>query len=165
LAQRRKALGQGRPIDMRVCLGIKVPPLLPEAMVGLCHLLASALALLTLAHLCQGESEPPSWLAFTLREDVPQRLSSRVQGLGQPCAPLCPRQCRGDQAGFPHDPAEGLPDEGVPGVSRGIAGGAARALGQPPRLSAATTEGIMGARAQGAAAACEPTLATTDAST
>ena len=96
---------------------------------GLCHLLASPLELLTLDHLCQVEIEQPSLLAFKLREDVAQRLSARLQGLGQPCAHLCPLQFMGDQAGLTQDPAEVLPDEVVQGVSRGIAGRAALALG------------------------------------
>src|SRR5262245_58039812 len=94
-----------------LCLRIEWPQLLPEALLSLSHLLASALALLTLDHLCQGESEQPSLLACKLREDVAQRLSSRLQGLGQPVAHLCPLQFMGDQAGLPQDPAEVLPDE------------------------------------------------------
>ena len=90
LAKRLNALGQGRHIHMLLCLGIKLPQLLPQAMLGLCHLLTSALELLTLDHLCQVEIEQPSLLAFKLREDVAQRLSARLQGLGQPCAHLRP---------------------------------------------------------------------------
>jgi hypothetical protein len=82
-------------------------------LLGLCHLLASALELLTLDHLCQVEIEQPSLLAFKLREDVAQRLSACVQGLGQPFAHLGPLQFMGDQAGLTQDPAEVLPDEVV----------------------------------------------------
>ena len=67
---------------MLLCLGIELPQLLPQAMLGLCHLLAFALALLTLAPLRQVSIEQPSLLAFKLREDVTQRLAARVQGLG-----------------------------------------------------------------------------------
>ena len=82
-------------------------------------------------------------LAFKLREDVAQGLSSRLQGLGQPCAHLRPLQFMGDQAGLRQDMAEVLPDQCVQGVRGGIAGRAALALGQPQRIGATTTEVIM----------------------
>src|SRR5215475_4720755 len=164
LAKRLNALDQGRHIDMLLSLSIKLPQLLPQAMLSLNHLLASALELLPLDHLCQVEIEQPSLLAFQLREDVTQRLSACVQGLGQPFTPLCPFQFMGDQAGLPQDPAEVLPDECVQGLSRGITSCAALTLGQPQCISAAATEIIMIAGGQGASAACEPALATTDES-
>jgi len=164
LAKRLDSLGQSHNMDMVLGLGIALPQLLPQAMLGLCHLLASALALLTLDHLRQVEIEQPSWLAFTLREDVTQRLTACVQGLGQPCAHLRPLQCMGEQAGLHEDTTEVLPDQVIEGVSRGIAGRAALALGQPQRIGAATTERIMLAGAQGSSATREPTLATTDKS-
>src|SRR5215475_387416 len=82
LAKRRNALGQRRHIDMLLCLGIELPQLLPQAMLGLGHLLASALELLALDPLCQVYIEQPSLLAFKLREDVTQRLAARLQSLG-----------------------------------------------------------------------------------
>jgi hypothetical protein len=104
-------------------------------------------------------------LAFKLRADVAQRLSACLQGLGQPFAHLRPLSCMGNETGLLQDTAEVPPDQGVQGVGRGIAGWTALALGEPQRIGAATTEGIMVARTQGASAAREPTLATTDAAT
>src|SRR5215471_6117750 len=150
---------------MLLGLGIELPQLLPQALLGLCHLLASALELLSLDHLCQVEIEQPSLLAFKLREDVTQRLAARLQSLGQPCAQLRPLEFMGDQGGLLQDPAEVLPDQGVQGLRRGIAGRAAIALGQPQRIGAAATEVIMVAGTQGTSATREPTLATTDEST
>jgi hypothetical protein len=164
LAKRLDALGQSHHIDMVLGLGIALPQLLPQAMLGLCHLLTFALALLTLDHLRQGYIEQPSLLAFKLREDVTQRLSARLQGLGQPCTPLRPLPFLGDPAGLHEDTAEVLPDQVISGLSRGIAGRAALALGQPQRIGAATTAIIMVAGAQGPSATREPTWATTDAS-
>jgi hypothetical protein len=150
---------------MLLGLSIELPQLLRSALLGLGHLLASALELFTLHHLCQGEIEQSSLLAFKLREDVAQRLAARLQGLGQPFAHLCPLQFMGDQVGLTQDPAEVRPNEFVQGVSWGIAGRAARAEGKPQRIGAATTEGRMVARTQGTSAAREPTLATTDEAT
>jgi hypothetical protein len=131
LAKRLNALGESHHIDMLLCLGIELPQLLPQALLGLCHLLASALELLPLDHLCQVEIEQPSLLAFKLREDVTQRLAARLQSLGQPFAHLRPLQFMGDQGRCPQDTAEVLPDQCVQGLRRGIAGRAALALGQP----------------------------------
>src|SRR5439155_7868973 len=119
---------------------------------------------LPLDHLRQGEIEPPSVLACKLREDVTQRLTACWQGLGQPFAHLRPRPCMGDPVGLHEDTAEGLPDQVLSGVSRGIAGRAALALGQPQRIGAATTDIIRVAGAQGPSATREPTWATTDQS-
>ena len=165
LAKRLKTLGHRHHMTMLLGLGLALPPWLPQALLGLCHRLPCALALLTLDHLCQGEIEQPSVLACKRREDVTQRLSARLQGLGQPCAQLRPLQCMGDQVGLPQDTAAVLPDQGVQGVSRGIAGRAALALGQPQRIGAASTEVLVVAGAHGASAAREPTLAPTDEST
>src|SRR5919197_4865162 len=51
LAKDRAALGQRRHMHVLLRRGIALPPWLGETMLGLCHLLASPLALLTLAHL------------------------------------------------------------------------------------------------------------------
>jgi hypothetical protein len=68
----------------------------------------------------------------------------------------------GDQVRCPQDTAAVLPDQCVQGLRRGIAGRAALALGQPQCIGAASTAVILVARVEGAAAAREPTLATTD---
>jgi hypothetical protein len=59
-------------------------------MLGLGHLLASPLELLALDHLCQVEIEEPSLLAFELRQNITQRLTTRLQSLGQPFPHLGP---------------------------------------------------------------------------
>jgi hypothetical protein len=96
---------------MLLCWGIEVPQLRPQALLGLGHLLAFALALLTLAPLCQVSIAQPSVLACELREDGTQRLASRVQRLGPPGAHLRPLQVIGAQARLPQDTAEVLPDQ------------------------------------------------------
>src|SRR5262245_44419259 len=48
VAQRRNLLSRGRHIAMLLGLGIKLPQWLPHALLGLCHLLPSALELLAL---------------------------------------------------------------------------------------------------------------------
>jgi hypothetical protein len=53
-------------------------------MLGLGHLLASALELLTFDHLCEIEIEQPRLLTFELREELTQRLSTCLESLGQP---------------------------------------------------------------------------------
>ena len=76
------ALGQGGNIDMLLGLGIELSQLLRQALLGLGHLLSFPLELVTLEHLCQVEIEQPSLLPFELRQDITQRLSSSLQGLG-----------------------------------------------------------------------------------
>jgi len=129
-------------------------------MLGLDHLLASALELLALDHLRQVEIEEPSLLAFELRQDIPQRLTTCVQGLGQPFSHLCPCQFMRDEGGLPQDMAEVLPHQGVQGLCGGIARRAALAKRVPQGIGTASAEVIMIARVQGATAACEPTLTT-----
>ncbi len=128
LAKRLNALGQGRHIDRRLGLGIAWPPWRSQALLGLGHRLTSARKLLPREHLCQGEIAQPRWVAFQLRQDVTQRVASRWQGLGHPCAHLGPRPCMGEQAGVPQAPTEVLPAEVLQGRRWGIAGRAARAL-------------------------------------
>ena len=53
-------------------------------------------------------------LAFELREDIAQRLSSRLQGLGQPFTHLSPCQFMDDQGRIAQDPVKILPDQIVP---------------------------------------------------
>ena len=78
LAKPLDSLGQHRDIHVLVRLGIELPQLLRSTMVGLGHLLSSALKLLTLDHLCQVYIEQPRLLAFALGQDIAQRLTSRV---------------------------------------------------------------------------------------
>ena len=101
LAKCLDPLGQSRNIDVLLGLGIELPQLLPQAMLGLGHLLAFAFEFLTLDHLRQVQIEQPRLLAFKLREDVTQRLASRLQGLGQPCAHLRPLQFMGESGWAP----------------------------------------------------------------
>src|SRR6516162_5336015 len=51
LAKRLNTLSQGCHIDMLLGLDIELPQLLSQAVLGLCHLLPSALEFLTLDHL------------------------------------------------------------------------------------------------------------------
>jgi hypothetical protein len=99
-------------------------------------------------------------LTFELREDIAQRLSARLQGLGQPCTHLRPFQFMDNQGRIAQDPAEILPDQIIQGASRRIAGGATLAEGEPQRVGAAPTEIIMVARMQSAATTRQPTLPT-----
>jgi hypothetical protein len=78
LAKPLDALGQHRDIHVLLRLGIELPQLLRSAMLGLGHLLSSALKLLTLEPLCQGYIEQPRLLAFELSQDIAQRLTARV---------------------------------------------------------------------------------------
>src|SRR5712664_1772675 len=92
LTQRLNVLGQGCHMDVLLCLGIALPQLRHSALLVLRSLLSSALACLTLDDLCQGYIEQPSLLAFELRQDSTQRLTSRVQGLGRSGAQRRPCQ-------------------------------------------------------------------------
>src|SRR5262249_52793607 len=152
-AHRFAALGPRGDVDRLGRLGIALPQWLRETMLGLGHLLASALALRALAHLRPVESEEPRVWACEWRQDIPQRLPTGVQGRGQPCAPLGPSQCMRDEGGRPQDLAEGLPHQGVQGLRGGRARGAARAQRVPHGIGTASAEGIMIARGQGATAA------------
>jgi len=159
-AHRFAALGPRGDVDRLGRLGIALPQWLRETMLGLGHLLASALALRALAHLRPVESEEPRVWACEWRQDIPQRLPTGVQGRGQPCAPLGPSQCMRDEGGRPQDLAEGLPHQGVQGLRGGRARGAARAQRVPHGIGTASAEGIMIARGQGATAAWASTLTT-----
>ena len=162
LTKRLDSLGQGCHIDMLLCLDIELPQLLRYTLLGLSHLLSSTLKLLSLDHLRQVYIEQPRLLAFELRQNVTQRLPPRLQGLGQPGAPLGPFQFMGDEGRLPQDTAEVLPYQRIQGMSGGIARRAAFAEGEPQRIGTAPTAVIMVARVQGATAAREPTLATAD---
>ena len=131
-------------------------------MLGLRHLLSSALELLALDHLRQVEIEQPRLLAFELRQDITQRLPARLQGLGQPFPHLRPLQFMGDEGRLAQDTAEILPHQVVQGLRGGIARRAALAEGQPQRIGTTPAEVIMVAGVQGATTARESTLATTD---
>jgi hypothetical protein len=147
LAKRLPALGSSHTMDLLLCLGIALPPVLPQALLGRGHLLPFALARLTREHLCQVSIAQPRLLACTLREDVTPRVASCRQRLGQPGAPRRPLPCMGAQTRRPQDPAAVRPDQCVHGLSGGRAGRAARALGAPPRLGATTPTVIMRAGA------------------
>ena len=112
-------------------------------MLALRHLLSSAFKLLPLDHLREVSSAQLRLLAFELRPDITQRLTARVQGLGQPRPHLCPFQCMGDEGRGASDTAEGLPHESVSDLRGGIAGGAALTEGEPQRIRTAPTAGIM----------------------
>jgi hypothetical protein len=101
-------------------------------------------------------------LAFELRQDITQRLTARVQSLGQPSPHLRPFEFMSDEGGIAQDTAEILPHEGVQDLRGGIARRAALAEGQPQRISTAPAEVIMVAGMQRATTAREPTLATAD---
>src|SRR5574342_720350 len=131
-------------------------------MVSLSHLLASTLELLALAHLRQGEIEEPSLLAFEPRQNIPQCLTTRVQGLGQPCPHLCPCSFIGDEGRLPQDTAENLPHQLVQSLRGSIACRAALAEGAPERIGTASTAVLMVAGVHRAPTTREPTLATTD---
>jgi hypothetical protein len=162
LAKCFNPLAQGGNVHMLLGLGIELPQLLRSTLLALRHLLASARTLLPLDHLCQVEIEPPRLLAFELRQDITQRLTARVQSLGHPSPHLRPFACMRDEGGIAQDTAEILPHEGVQDLRGGIARRAARAEGQPQRISMAPAAGIMVAGRQRATTAREPTLATAD---
>ncbi len=151
--QRLDALGPGRHMDVLLGLGSAVPSWLHEALWALRHLLSSACTRRTRAHLCQGDSEPPRGLAFERRQDSTQRLTSRVEGLGQPGAPLGPFPCRRAEGRLPQATAEGLPHPLVHRRRGGLARWAARAEGDPPRLRPPPTAVIRGTGGHGATAA------------
>ncbi len=151
--QRLDALGPGRHMDVLLGLGSAVPEWLHEALWALRHLLSSACTRRTRAHLCQGDSEPPRGLAFERRQDSTQRLTSRVEGLGQPGAPLGPFPCRRAEGRLPQATAEGLPHPLVHRRRGGLARWAARAAGDPPRLRPPPTAVIRGTGGHGATAA------------
>jgi hypothetical protein len=104
------------------------------------HLLSSARKLLPLDYLCQVEIEQPRLLAFELRQDITQRLTARVQSLGQPSPHLRPFEFMSEEGGIAQDTAEILPHEGVQDLRGGIARRASRAEGQPQRISTAPAE-------------------------
>jgi len=70
-------------------------------------------------------------LAFKLRQDITQRLTARVQGLGQPGPHLRPFKFMGDEGRLAQDTAEVLPHEGVQDLRRGIARRAALTESEP----------------------------------
>jgi len=140
-------------MDVLLGLGSAVPSWLHEALWALRHLLSSACTRRTRAHLCQGDSEPPRGLAFERRQASTQRLTSRVEGLGQPGAPLGPFPCGRAEGRLPQDPAEGLPHPLVHRRRGGLARWAARAAGDPPRLRPPPTAVIRGTGGHGATAA------------
>ena len=82
-------------------------------MLRLAHLLSFPLELRPFDHLREVQIEQPSLLAFKLREDITQRLTSGLQGLGQPFAHLCPCQFMGNKGRLPQHAAEILPDQFV----------------------------------------------------
>jgi hypothetical protein len=138
-------LGQGCTIDVLLGLGREWPQWRHAAMLTLRPLLASALTLLALAHLREVDSAPPSVVAFEGCQDIPQRLTARVQGLGQPCPPLRPCQFRREESRRPQDAAAGLPPHVVPSLCGRSARRAAPAQGEAPCLRTASAEGSMGA--------------------
>jgi len=101
-------------------------------------------------------------LAFELRQDITQRLTARVQGLGQPCPHLCPCQFMCHEGRLPQDTAEVLPHQVVQSLRGSIARRAALAEGEPQRIGTAPAEVIMVARVQSATTAREPARATAD---
>src|SRR5437588_282272 len=103
-------------------------------MLALRHLLSSACTLLPLDHLCQVYIEPPRLLAFELHQDITQRLTARLQGLGQPGPHLRPFPFMGDEGRGTQDTAEVLPHEGVQDLRGGIARRAALTEGEPERI-------------------------------
>lgn len=150
---------------MLLGLGIELPSLLPETLVALRHLLAFALELLPLDTLRQVYIEQPSLLACKLRQDIPQRLASGVQGLRHPCAQLSPLQCMADEGRVAKHTAAVLPDQVVQGVRRGIASTTTRTERCAERIGPTPTDVIMVPRVACATATRQPTLATTDQAT
>jgi hypothetical protein len=141
-AQCFNPLAHGGHVHVLLCLGIELPPWLRYTLLARRPLLAAARTLLPLAHLCQVSIEPPRLLACELRQDLTQRLTARVQGLGQPGSPLRPCPCMGDEGRGAQDTAEVLPHASVQGLRGGLAGGAALTEGEPQRLRTAPTEVI-----------------------
>jgi hypothetical protein len=70
-------------------------------------------------------------VAFELCQDITQRLTARVQGLGQPFPHLRPCQFMRDESRLPQDAAEVLPHQVVQSLRGRIARRAARAEGEP----------------------------------
>src|SRR5262249_3584288 len=98
-AHRFAALGPRGDVDRLGRLGIALPQWLRETMLGLGHLLASALALRALAHLRQVESEEPRVWACEWRQDIPRRCPPAVRGRGHPSPPRAPPPSLPDEAG------------------------------------------------------------------
>jgi hypothetical protein len=155
-------LTQGGNVHGLLCLGIALPQWLREALLALRHLLASARNLLPLDHLRQVSIEQPRLLAFELRQDITQRLTARVQGLGQPGPHLRPFPFMGDEGRGAQDTAEVLPHACVQDRRGGRARGAALTAGEPQRLRTAPTEVIMVAGLERTTAAREATRTTAD---
>ena len=143
LAKCFHTLAQGGNVHVLLCLGLELPQLLRSTLLALRHLLSSARKLLPLDYLCQGYIEQPRLLACELRQDITQRLTARVQGLGQPGPHLRPFQCRADEGRVAQDTAEVLPHEGVQDLRGSRARCAALTEGEPQRIHTAPTEGIM----------------------
>jgi hypothetical protein len=162
LAQCFHPLAQGGTGHVLLCLGIALPQVRRSTLLALRHLLAAARPRLPLAHLCQGESEPPRLVACELRQDITPRLTARVQSLGPPSPHRRPFEVMRDAGGIAQDPAELLPPEGVHDLRGGSARRAARAAGQPQRIRTAPAAVRMGAGMPRATSAREPTLATAD---
>ena len=164
LAKDLDSLGQRDPMHVLVRLGIELPQLLCETMLGLGPLLSSTRAFLALEDLSQVEIKEPSLLTFELREEVTQGLSTCLECLGQPGPHLGAFQCMGNQRRLGQDTAAVLPDQLVQGTRRGITSRAAFALGQPQRISTTPAAVIMVAGAQRATTAGAPARTTADES-
>ena len=82
LTKRLNALGQGGHIHVLLGLGVAWPQLLGSTLLRLGHRLAFPLKLLPFDDLPKVQIAPPSLLTFALRQDITQRLTARMQGLG-----------------------------------------------------------------------------------
>jgi hypothetical protein len=131
LAKCFETRAQGGNVHVLLGLGVELPQLLRSTLLALRHLLSSARTLLPLDHLGQVSIEQPRLLAFELRQDITQRLTARVQGLGQPGPHLRPCAFMGDEGGLAQDTAEVLPHEGVQDLRGGRARRAALTEGEP----------------------------------
>jgi hypothetical protein len=127
LAKRLASLGASRNVHVLLRLGIQVSPWLRYTMLGRGHLLSFPLALRPCEALCEGQSAPPSWLAFALRHDVTPRVPSCWEGVGEPGPPRRPCQGMGDEGRRSQHTAEVLPEQCVSGVRWSIARHAAGA--------------------------------------
>jgi len=155
-------VGQRGDIHLWLRLRLKLAPLLGQAMVGVRHLLALALELVTPDDLRQGDFQPPGLLPFELGEGLLEGLPPGLQGLGQPFAAMSPRACLRHEGWLAQDPAQLLPDQLVQGSGWGKPRGAALSSGRPQRLGPTAAARVVRAGGKGAPQTRQVTLATTD---
>lgn len=162
LAQGLDALGQGGDIHLLLRLSLELAQLLGQAVLGVRHLLAFALELVTPNDLCQIDFQQPGLLPFELSEGVTQRLPPGLQGLGEPRPAVGPCEGMRDEGWLAQDSAQILPDQLVQGAGWGKTRRAALAPGRSQRIGPTAAERVVRAWGKGAPRTGQLTLAATD---